>query len=168
MGGEGGRLGDEDRFAAGPIDLTRSLGGGSDDIGDVPGTCDGDGCASRQHSGPPGTQLGKRDLDGDADGHKGGAPVPSASAHAAGPAPPTQVSGCLGVLQQRADEGDEVQEFLGPNDRPPIWLNEDIMAKYRPEMSKYYFDATKYKTYLEQIGISTQRSKRLRRTRDRG
>ena len=27
------------------------------------------------------------------------------------------------------------------------------MAKYRPEMKKYYYDPTKYKTYLEQLGI---------------
>ena len=28
------------------------------------------------------------------------------------------------------------------------------MAKYRPEMKKYYYDPTKYKTYLEQLGIT--------------
>jgi aminobenzoyl-glutamate utilization protein B len=28
------------------------------------------------------------------------------------------------------------------------------MAKYRPEMKKYYYDPTKYKNYLEQLGIS--------------
>ena len=27
------------------------------------------------------------------------------------------------------------------------------MDRYRPEMKKYYFDPTKYKTYLEQLGI---------------
>jgi aminobenzoyl-glutamate utilization protein B len=43
--------------------------------------------------------------------------------------------------------------FLGPNDGPPIWLNAEIMAKYRPDMRKYYYDPSKYKTYLEQLGI---------------
>jgi aminobenzoyl-glutamate utilization protein B len=43
--------------------------------------------------------------------------------------------------------------FIGPNDQPAIWLNADIMARYRPEMRKYYYDATKYKSYLEQLGI---------------
>ena len=43
--------------------------------------------------------------------------------------------------------------FLGPNDGPPIWLNAEIMAKYRPEMRKYYYDPSKFKTYLEQLGI---------------
>ncbi len=44
--------------------------------------------------------------------------------------------------------------FIGPNDQPAIWLNAEIMAKYRPEMKKYYYDPAKYKTYLEQLGIT--------------
>lgn len=45
------------------------------------------------------------------------------------------------------------QSFLAPNDKPAIWLNADIMARYRPEMRKYYYDPSKYPTYLEQLGI---------------
>lgn len=44
--------------------------------------------------------------------------------------------------------------FFAATDKPPIWLNETIMAKYRPEMRKYYYDAKKYGTYLEQLGIT--------------
>ncbi|HEX3702660.1 MAG TPA: amidohydrolase [Vicinamibacterales bacterium] len=44
--------------------------------------------------------------------------------------------------------------FIRPGDKPAIWLNEQTMAKYRPEMKKYYYDPTKYKTYLEQLGIT--------------
>jgi aminobenzoyl-glutamate utilization protein B len=43
--------------------------------------------------------------------------------------------------------------LMRPEDKPAIWLNEQTMAKYRPEMQKYYYDPTKYKTYLEQLGI---------------
>jgi aminobenzoyl-glutamate utilization protein B len=43
--------------------------------------------------------------------------------------------------------------LIRPQDKPAVWLNEAIMAKYRPEMKKYYYDATKYKTYLDQLGI---------------
>ena len=43
--------------------------------------------------------------------------------------------------------------FFAPTDKPPIWFNADIMAQYRPEMRKYYYDPKKYKTYLEQLGI---------------
>ena len=44
--------------------------------------------------------------------------------------------------------------FLAPGDQPPIWLNADIMAKYRPEMEKFYYDPTRFDTYLEQLGIT--------------
>jgi aminobenzoyl-glutamate utilization protein B len=43
--------------------------------------------------------------------------------------------------------------LMRPTDKPAIWLNKAIMDKYRPEMRKYYYDPTKYKTYLEQLGI---------------
>ena len=43
--------------------------------------------------------------------------------------------------------------LIRPGDKPAIWLNEETMAKYRPEMRKYYYDPTKYKTYLDQLGI---------------
>ena len=43
--------------------------------------------------------------------------------------------------------------LIRPEDRPATWLNADIMAKYRPEMRKYYYDSAKYKTYLDQLGV---------------
>jgi aminobenzoyl-glutamate utilization protein B len=43
--------------------------------------------------------------------------------------------------------------LIRPDDKPAIWLNEQIMAKYRAEMKKFYYDPTKYKTYLDQLGI---------------
>jgi aminobenzoyl-glutamate utilization protein B len=46
------------------------------------------------------------------------------------------------------------QPFIRPQDMPPIWLNADIMARYRDQMKKFYYDPTKYKTYLEQLGIT--------------
>jgi aminobenzoyl-glutamate utilization protein B len=43
--------------------------------------------------------------------------------------------------------------LIRPEDKPAIWLNEQTMAKYRAEMKKYYYDPSKYKSYLEQLGI---------------
>jgi aminobenzoyl-glutamate utilization protein B len=43
--------------------------------------------------------------------------------------------------------------FIRPQDRPATELNADIMARYRDEMRKFYYDPTKYGTYLEQLGI---------------
>ena len=43
--------------------------------------------------------------------------------------------------------------FLRPDDKPAIWLNKETMEKFRPRMQKMYYDAGKYDTYLEQLGI---------------
>lgn len=43
--------------------------------------------------------------------------------------------------------------LIGPNDKPAIHLNANILARYRAEMKKFYFDPTRYKSYVEQLGI---------------
>jgi len=45
------------------------------------------------------------------------------------------------------------KSFLRPTDQPPIWLNKKIMDEYRPRMKAFYYDPSKYDTYLEQLGI---------------
>jgi aminobenzoyl-glutamate utilization protein B len=45
------------------------------------------------------------------------------------------------------------KSFLGADDKPAIWLNADKMARFRDEMKKFYYDPTKFGTYLEQLGI---------------
>jgi aminobenzoyl-glutamate utilization protein B len=46
------------------------------------------------------------------------------------------------------------EPLLRPQDTPAIELNTETMAKYREQMRKYYYDPAKYKTYLEQLGIT--------------
>ena len=55
------------------------------------------------------------------------------------------------------------QSFLSDTDQPPTFLNAEIMAKFRPLMQPFYYDATKYKSYLDQLGITypTTRASRL-------
>ena len=43
--------------------------------------------------------------------------------------------------------------LVGEKDKPAIHLNTKIMAEFRGQMRKYYYDPTKYKSYLEQLGI---------------
>ncbi len=43
--------------------------------------------------------------------------------------------------------------FIAKDTPPPTWLNKAILDKYRPEMKKYYYDPSKYPTYLDQLGI---------------
>jgi aminobenzoyl-glutamate utilization protein B len=64
------------------------------------------------------------------------------------------------VLAQAREYFDKVQTkdrkytpLIRPQDEPAIHLNKAIMDRYRPEMRKFYYDATKYKTYLDQLGI---------------
>ena len=45
------------------------------------------------------------------------------------------------------------KSFLSATDQPPTSLNADIMAKYRPLMRQYYYNPSKYSTYLDQLGI---------------
>ena len=45
------------------------------------------------------------------------------------------------------------ESFLAPDDKPAIELNKEKMEKFLPELRKYYFDPSRYKTYLEQLGI---------------
>ena len=46
------------------------------------------------------------------------------------------------------------QPMITEKDPPPIYLNEAIMNEFRPELEKFYFDETKYDSYLEQLNIS--------------
>ena len=67
---------------------------------------------------------------------------------------PTRAALLTGRYQQRF--GHEFNP--GPAQRAQvdfgISLNETTMAKYRPEMRKFYYDSKKYGTYLEQLGIA--------------
>ncbi len=142
----------------GPVDLSRSLGGGSDDIGDV--SWNVPTVTLRFPSNIPGLP-----------GHNwaNGISMATPMAHKGGVAgakvqaltlldlllKPQVVTDAWEYFNNVQTKETKYKTFLGPNDGPPTWLNEDIMARYRPEMRKYYFDATKYKTYLDQLGIKS-------------
>jgi aminobenzoyl-glutamate utilization protein B len=46
------------------------------------------------------------------------------------------------------------QSLLAPTDLPDTTMNARTMEQYRPALAKFYYDPSKYKTYLEQLGIS--------------
>src|SRR3546814_5574536 len=45
------------------------------------------------------------------------------------------------------------ETLLSATDKPAMWINSDIMKKYREEMSSFYYDEARYDTYLDQLGI---------------
>ncbi|HJU74664.1 MAG TPA: amidohydrolase [Gemmatimonadaceae bacterium] len=141
---------------SGPVDLTRSLGGGSDDIGDV--SWNVPTVTLRFPSnipGLPGHNWANGISMATPIAHKGG--VAGAKVQALTILDillkPQLVTDAWDYFNNVQTKETKYKTFLGPNDGPPTWLNEDIMARYRPEMRKFYYDSTKYKTYLEQLGI---------------
>ena len=50
-------------------------------------------------------------------------------------------------------KNNKVISLLAQTDQPQIHLNRDTMERFRPQMRKFYYDATKYDTYLHQLGV---------------
>jgi aminobenzoyl-glutamate utilization protein B len=44
--------------------------------------------------------------------------------------------------------------FITKNDPPAIHLNKEIQGAFRSQLEKFYYDPSKFGTYLEQLGIS--------------
>jgi aminobenzoyl-glutamate utilization protein B len=47
----------------------------------------------------------------------------------------------------------EYVSLLRPEDVPAVWLNTEIMEEFRPQLEPFYYDPSRYETYLEQLGI---------------
>jgi aminobenzoyl-glutamate utilization protein B len=45
------------------------------------------------------------------------------------------------------------EPLIRADDRPALELNRGILEKYRPAMRDYYYDPTRFGTYLEQLGV---------------
>jgi aminobenzoyl-glutamate utilization protein B len=140
----------------GPVDQSRSLGGGSDDIGDV--SWNVPTVTLRYPSnipGLPGHNWSNGISMATPIAHKGA--VAGAKVQALTLLDilltPKVVADAWTYFNEEQTKVTKYKSFLGPNDGPPTWLNTEIMAKYRPAMSKFYYDAKKYPTYLEQLGI---------------
>ncbi len=137
-----------------------SLGGGSDDIGDIMWTVPT--ITIRYPSNIP-----------DAIGHN----VQSAIAMATPIAHKGVVAGAKAVAMTVLDlmttpklvadakawfrdvqlKSDTYDPVLGPDDKPAIDRNRRIMEQVRPKMTQFYHDPTKYKSYLEQLGIDYEK-----------
>ncbi len=55
----------------------------------------------------------------------------------------------------RTEQGMKQQyiPMVTESDSPAIYLNTDIMQEFRPQLEPFYYDETKYDSYLEQLGI---------------
>ena len=50
-------------------------------------------------------------------------------------------------------KNNKVIPLLADTDMPQIQINRDTMERYRPQMRAHYYDAAKYDTYLDQLGV---------------
>jgi aminobenzoyl-glutamate utilization protein B len=67
---------------------------------------------------------------------------------------PNLVADAWTYFREEQTAGQQYVSFIGPDDPPPVDLNEDIMARYRPLLEPYYYDETRFSSYLEQLGIT--------------
>jgi aminobenzoyl-glutamate utilization protein B len=141
----------------GPVDMSRSLGGGSDDIGDISWNM-------------PTVVLGYPSNMPGGPGHNwaNGIAMATPIAHKGGVAgAKVQALTLLDILLKPSVVQDswtyfnEIQAkehtytpFIAPTDKPATFLNAEIMERYRPLMRPFYYDASKYDNYLQQLGIT--------------
>lgn len=140
----------------GPVDLSRSLGGGSDDIGDVSWNM------------PTVTLRYPANMPG-GPGHNwaNGIAMATPIAHKGSVAgAKVQALTLLDLfldgetVEAAWDYFNDVQTaettytpFITEDDKPAIFLNEGIMAQWRERMRPYYYDPSRFDSYLEQLGI---------------
>ena len=140
----------------GPVNPERSLGGGSDDIGDVSWNLPTVTLRYPANvSGTPGHHWSNGIAMATPIAHKGtlaGARVQALTLLDL-LLQPKIVADAWTYFRDVQTKDTKYTPFILPTDQPAIWLNAEIMAKYRPEMQKYYYDPSKYGTYLEQLGI---------------
>jgi aminobenzoyl-glutamate utilization protein B len=141
----------------GPVPESQRMGGGSDDIGDV--SWNVPTVTLRFPSnipGPPGHNWANSIVMATPIAHKGA--VAGAKVQALTMLDiimkPTVVADAWTYFRDVQTKDVKYTPFISATDKPPIWLNAEIMARYKPELSKYYYDSKKYKSYLEQLGIA--------------
>ncbi len=139
-----------------PENRERSLGGGSDDIGDIMWTVPT--ITIRFPSNIP-SLIGHNVLSAIAMAtpiaHKGAV----AGAKAVAMTTLDLMTTPSLVAEAKAHQRDvqfkdqKYDPVVSKTDTPAIHLNKQLMDRIRPELRKYYYDPAKYPTYLDQLGV---------------
>ncbi len=66
---------------------------------------------------------------------------------------PTIVAAAKDYFVNVQTKNTKYKPFISATDPAPIYLNKEIMDKYRDKMKPFYYQPDKYNTYLEQLGI---------------
>jgi aminobenzoyl-glutamate utilization protein B len=140
----------------GPVDPATNTGGGSDDIGDISWNVPTVTLSYPSNiPGLPGHNWSNGIAMATPIAHKGvlaGAKV-QAMTLVDLLLKPEVITAAWDYFRNVQTREQKYEPLIRPQDTPAIELNRDIMAKYREQMKKLYYDPTKYKSYLEQLGI---------------
>jgi aminobenzoyl-glutamate utilization protein B len=138
------------------VNADQNRGGGSDDIGDVSWVVPT--ITLRYPSnipGLPGHHWSNAIAMATPIAHKGA----TAGAKAMGMmlldliASQTLVDSAWGYFRDVQTKDVKYVPVIRPTDKPPIEMNEGVMARFRPAMRRFYYDPARYRTYLAQLGI---------------
>ena len=66
---------------------------------------------------------------------------------------PTLIPSAKDYFENVQLKGTTYAPVLSESDMPAIDLNTEIMSQMRPQMREYYYDPSRYDSYLEQLGI---------------
>jgi aminobenzoyl-glutamate utilization protein B len=139
-----------------PLPPERRTGGGSDDIGDVSWTVP---TVTLRYPanipGPPGHNWADSIAMATPIAHKGvtaGAKVIALTALDL-LLDPALVKSAGDYFRNVQTKDVQYKPLLRPEDKPALWINRKIMGEHREQMRKFYYDASKYDTYLEQLGV---------------
>ncbi len=140
-----------------PENRTRSIGGGSDDIGDIMWTVPT--ITIRYPSNIP-NMIGHNLTSAVAMA----TPIAHKGAVAGAKAVAMTVLDLLTRPQLLADakayftdvqkKDQKYDPLITASDQPAIWLNAEVMQRLRPKMEPFYYQQDKYKSYLDQLGIT--------------
>jgi aminobenzoyl-glutamate utilization protein B len=67
---------------------------------------------------------------------------------------PELVEGAWAYFRDEQTRTIQYEPLIRPQDTPAIEMNRELMEKYRPAMRQYYYDPSRYDTYLDQLGVA--------------
>jgi aminobenzoyl-glutamate utilization protein B len=156
MGQEERGLSDSIPELRGPVDLSQSLGGGSDDIGDISWNMPTVTLRYPANMpGGPGHNWANGIAMATPVAHKGtlaGAKVQALTLLDLFLRPEIIEDAWTYFNDVQLEEQDYIP-FISETDEPAIFLNAELMERWRPLMEPFYYDPDRYETYLEQLGI---------------
>jgi aminobenzoyl-glutamate utilization protein B len=140
-----------------PVDPARNMGGASDDIGDVSWTVPTVVLYYPANvGGLPGHHWSSAMAMATPIAHKGS--VAGARAGAMTILDlllrPALVDSARAYFREVQTREVQYEPLIRPEDQPPVELNREILERYRPAMRPFYYDATRHRTYLEQLGVA--------------